>query len=113
MGSVLITVSKSLWSGTLCSGIPGPAAVLTMEERVDRILSESPLFDGYDDLAGLIQAFTKPFIHGGFPGHVDLSRLAKGRVGGTFWSVHVKCPADWMDFSNANYALRTEIPWEV
>ncbi|KAG2420146.1 hypothetical protein HFD88_004946 [Aspergillus terreus] len=89
---------------------------LTLDERVDKILSETPLFDGHDDLAWEIREkyrnqiyqkdFTEPFTRGHLPGHVDLPRLAKGRVGGTFWSVYVKCPENWMDFSNDNYALR-------
>ena len=37
-------------------------------------------------------------------GHVDLPRLSKGKVGGTFWSVFVPCPAKNMDFSDENYA---------
>lgn len=70
--------------------------------------------DGHDDLPILIRAlfhnriyqdnFTKPFIHGGFPYHVDLPRLTQGKVGGTFWSVYVDCPKNVSDFSDANYA---------
>ncbi|KAF7596907.1 hypothetical protein BBP40_011952 [Aspergillus hancockii] len=88
---------------------------LTVEERVEKILRKTPLIDGHDDLPILIRAyygnhiyqknFTTDFVHGGFPGHVDLPRLSKGRVGGTFWSVFVQCPKDWEDFSDANYAL--------
>ncbi|KAM6507186.1 hypothetical protein FALCPG4_018568 [Fusarium falciforme] len=48
--------------------------------------------------------FADPFVHGHLTGHVDLPRLSKGRVGGTFWSVYVKCPANITDFSNENYA---------
>lgn len=48
--------------------------------------------------------FTTPFVDGTLKGHVDLPRLAQGKVGGTFWSVFVECPKDGMDFSNENYA---------
>ncbi|BAE58975.1 unnamed protein product [Aspergillus oryzae RIB40] len=71
--------------------------VLTLEQRVDNILQKTPLIDGHDDLPILIRLkygnqiyqdnFTTKFVHGGFPGHVDLPRLSKGKVGGTFWSV--------------------------
>lgn len=40
-------------------------------------------------------------------GHVDLPRLKRGYVGGTFWSVFVPCPKDWTDFSDENYAAST------
>ncbi|RBA11788.1 dipeptidase [Fusarium proliferatum] len=72
------------------------------------------LTDGHNDLADIIRTkfhnhiyssnFTEPFIHGGLMGHVDLPRLAKGKVGGTFWSVYVECPVNVTDYSNQNYA---------
>lgn len=37
-------------------------------------------------------------------GQVDLPRLDAGRVGGSFWSAFVPCPANGSDFSDANYA---------
>lgn len=70
--------------------------------------------DGHDDLPIFIRErfqnhiyddeFKTPFTKGDLVGHVDLPRLAKGRVGGTFWSVFVQCPANWTDLSDANYA---------
>ncbi|OQD87753.1 hypothetical protein PENANT_c005G04044 [Penicillium antarcticum] len=48
--------------------------------------------------------FTDAFVKGTLPGHVDIPRLKQGRVGGTFWSVFVPCPADGADFSDENYA---------
>ncbi|KAJ5690864.1 dipeptidase [Penicillium macrosclerotiorum] len=90
------------------------ARMLTIEDRVHQILSKIPLIDGHDDFPFLIREdfhrhinapnFTESFIHGTLPGHVDLPRLQQGRVGGTFWSVFVPCPADWTDFSDENYA---------
>lgn len=71
--------------------------------------------DGHDDFPIFIREFyhnhiydsnfTESFIHGNLSGHVDLPRLKKGYVGGTFWSVFVPCPADGTDFSDENYAL--------
>lgn len=70
--------------------------------------------DGHDDLPMLVRMafgnriygdnFTSPFAKGKLVGHVDLPRLQKGKVGGTFWSVFVECPADNMNFSDENYA---------
>ncbi|KAL4891495.1 renal dipeptidase family [Aspergillus ambiguus] len=70
--------------------------------------------DGHDDLAILLRVllknhiyqdnFTDPFTKGGLAGHVDLPRLAQGKVGGTFWSVFVECPKNKTDFSDENYA---------
>ncbi|KAL8972095.1 MAG: hypothetical protein Q9183_000728 [Haloplaca sp. 2 TL-2023] len=73
------------------------------------------MLDGHNDLAFLIRflyqneiyyntSFTGPFENGGFPLHVDLPRLKAGRVGGTFWSAFVLCPADGTNFSDTNYA---------
>lgn len=80
----------------------------------DRVLVENPLIDGHNDLLILIRAiygnkiydeeFTKPFEGGGMMGHVDIPRLNEGKVGGSFWSAFVPCPANGTDFSNENYA---------
>jgi len=41
------------------------------------------------------------------PGHVDIPRLKKGKVGGFFWSVYVECPTDaGPDFLNASWRVR-------
>lgn len=87
---------------------------LTVEARVEKILAESPLIDGHNDLAILIRwlyhnniyntSFTEPFEQGGLKNHVDIPRLKKGKVGGAFWSAYVGCPANGSDFSDANYA---------
>ncbi|PKY09358.1 dipeptidase [Aspergillus campestris IBT 28561] len=88
--------------------------LLSIEDRVDRILSRTPLIDGHNDLPIFVREnfknriyqedFTAPFTQGGFPGHVDIPRLSEGKVGGTFWSVFVGCPANGSDFSDDNYA---------
>jgi hypothetical protein len=90
---------------------PGP---LTIEQRVNFILGETPLIDGHNDLAIYVRSlfdnhiyeknFTVPFEQGGLVGHVDLPRLKKGKNGGAFWSAFVPCPADGLDFSKENYA---------
>ncbi|KAH0559538.1 hypothetical protein GP486_003950 [Trichoglossum hirsutum] len=87
---------------------------LSIETRVDKILSKTPLIDGHIDLALAIRLlyknhiyyknFTSPFENGGLTGQVDLPRLKKGNVGGAFWSAYVGCPKDGNDFSDDNYA---------
>lgn len=86
----------------------------TIESRVDKILRETPLIDGHNDLAIFIRflynnhiydpSFEIPFTQGGLPYHVDLPRLRAGKSGGAFWSVFVPCPANETDWSDANYA---------
>ncbi|KAL8949321.1 MAG: hypothetical protein Q9222_004560 [Ikaeria aurantiellina] len=85
-----------------------------LSARVDTILSKNPLIDGHNDLAFLIRykygnrihepAFTDKFENGDLEGQVDLQRLRAGKVGGTFWSAFVLCPANRTDFSDENYA---------
>ncbi|KAJ5207594.1 hypothetical protein N7449_001973 [Penicillium cf. viridicatum] len=91
-----------------------PFSPLSIEERVENILSQTPLIDGHDDFPILVRElfhnrvndrnFTEAFVTGKFPGHVDIPRLKQGRVGGTFWSVFVPCPKNGTDFSDENYA---------
>ncbi|KAG9229487.1 membrane dipeptidase-like protein [Amylocarpus encephaloides] len=86
----------------------------TVEQRVNRILADTPLIDGHNDLAILIRflynnriyddKFTKPFEDGGMYAHVDLPRLKEGKNGGAFWSAFVPCPSNNSDFTDSNYA---------
>jgi len=68
-------------------------------EKVRRVLANTPLIDGHNDLPWAIRE------HGAAPrdvaaydlrqrtpGHTDLERLRRGMVGGQFWSVYVSCP---------------------
>ncbi|KAF6227355.1 hypothetical protein HO133_008799 [Letharia lupina] len=87
---------------------------MTVKARVDKILAETPLIDGHNDLAFLIRYafqnniydknFTDKWEGGGMPAQVDLPRLKDGRVGGAFWSAFVLCPKNGTDFSDGNYA---------
>jgi membrane dipeptidase len=87
---------------------------LYLEILLSRVPTNNQRSDGHDDFPIQIRVlfhnhintpnFTETFVHGTLPGHVDLPRLKKGHVGGTFWSVYVPCPADWTDFSDENYA---------
>ncbi|KIW28927.1 uncharacterized protein PV07_04779 [Cladophialophora immunda] len=91
-----------------------PSSLLSLDQRVARIMAVTPLMDGHDDLAWSVrwhfrnhiydQDFRSKFEGGGMPDHFDLARLKQGRQGGLFWSCFIDCPADGFDFSNANYA---------
>ncbi|KAJ6024805.1 Peptidase M19 renal dipeptidase [Penicillium herquei] len=86
----------------------------SIEERVQKILTQTPLIDGHDDFPIMIRSifknhihgnnFTQEFLNGKLPYHVDLPRLKEGHVGGSFWSVYVPCPTNWTDFSDETYA---------
>lgn len=122
--AILVLVIGFAWAITSLftrSGGRDQAAVISPGEalsaiaaRVEKILAETPLIDGHDDLAFQIRylyrnningaVFTEHFEKGGLPSHVDLPRLKKGKSGGAFWSAFVPCPANDSDFSDANYA---------
>jgi membrane dipeptidase len=130
---ILVDVALLLLFGLIFLGrFPGDTKQEpeTLEERVDAILSNTPLIgtysqncflnssnimlDGHNDFPILIRfgyqshiydpKFSVPFEQGGLAGHVDLPRLQKGKNGGAFWSVFAPCPDNGTDFSDENYA---------
>ena len=70
-----------------------------LETRVLKVLSETPLIDGHNDLPyaytvrtnGQLDAmpFTDDLTKLDRPTHTDLNRLRAGRMGGQFWSVYI------------------------
>ncbi|KAF2281053.1 uncharacterized protein EI97DRAFT_438457 [Westerdykella ornata] len=49
--------------------------------------------------------FRDKFENGGFPQHVDLPRLDRGKQGGAFWSAFMPCPpGNGTDFSTERYS---------
>jgi membrane dipeptidase len=88
----------------LCAPLAVWAAGADVQSRVDRVLAETPLIDGHNDLPWEIRARFKsdlaavdlksdtsrlPFPADGAPLMTDIPRLRAGRVGGQFWSVWV------------------------
>ena len=71
----------------------------TPEQRVERVLTQTPIIDGHNDLPWEIRDgfdfWRKPLDLGAdtsklaHPLQTDLPRLAKGHVGGQFWSVWI------------------------
>ena len=78
--------------------------------RAKRVLRETPLIDGHNDLPwriredsiarGNVDAYD---LRKHTPGHTDLDRLRKGMVGAQFWSVYV--PGEWRDSGYARIQL--------
>ncbi|EER24951.1 Microsomal dipeptidase precursor, putative [Coccidioides posadasii C735 delta SOWgp] len=82
-------------------------------KRAERILKFTPLIDGHNDLPNFIRKTTKNQIYEGkipfedeLPGHTDLKRLRKGRVGGQFWSVYTPCPDPPVPIDNPTWSVR-------
>jgi membrane dipeptidase len=79
-------------------------------ERAKRVLSQTPLIDGHNDLPwrirqdsvarGNVDAYD---LRRPMPGHTDFDRLKKGMVGAQFWSVYT--PGDWRDSGYARVQL--------
>ncbi|KAK8857126.1 membrane dipeptidase [Apiospora arundinis] len=109
-GTLLHPVARSHHPACKAYGHFRPKSI---EARVRKILTSTPLIDGHDDFPLLVRYmydnhiyspnFTKPFAETGLPMHVDLPRLRAGLNGGAFWSVYAPCPANGTDYSEANY----------
>ncbi|MDQ6689126.1 MAG: dipeptidase, partial [Gemmatimonadota bacterium] len=78
--------------------------------RVKRILRQTPLIDGHNDLPWRIREDT--IARGNVdaydlrkrtPGQTDLDRLRKGMIGAQFWSVYT--PGEWSDSGYARVQL--------
>jgi len=87
VAGVVLTVS----TGFAQQPRPDPAL-----ERALRILEETPLIDGHNDLPWAIREYrAAPHdvraydLRTRTPGHTDLERLRAGRVGAQFWSVYI------------------------
>jgi membrane dipeptidase len=86
---------------------PADARYLT---RAKRVLKQTPLIDGHNDLPwriredsiarGNVDAYD---LRRHTPGHTDIERLRKGMVGAQFWSVYV--PGEWPDSGYARVQL--------
>ena len=98
-------INKS-WLGTLCPLVLAllplgsvSAAEISADEalrRADRVLRDSILVDGHNDLPITIREYkAAPFDVDAYdlrkptPGDTDLARLRTGRLGAQFWSVYI------------------------
>src|SRR5512138_2438367 len=69
-----------------------------VQARIDRILKQTPLIDGHNDIAEQLSeghGYSIANLASGtdkWPDHplmTDMARLHAGRVGGQFWSVYI------------------------
>jgi len=79
-------------------------------KRAKRILRQTPLIDGHNDLPWRIREDTiargdvnRYDIRVRAPGHTDLARLKQGMVGAQFWSVYI--PGEYADSGYARVQL--------
>ncbi len=109
---VLAMKTLTLTLGFLVVGAPALASQQNDEhlERARRILAQTPLIDGHNDLPWAIREFqAAPRSVAGYditrraPGHTDLERLGRGMLGAQFWSVYT--PADYADSGFARMQL--------
>ena len=108
-------LSPSLLGFAICAAFSISAQTTTTPDsrdlaRAQRILAETPLIDGHNDLPWRIREDT--IARGNVdvydlrkhaPGQTDLDRLRKGMVGAQFWSVYV--PGEWRDSGFARVQL--------
>jgi len=94
-----------LWLLALAAAVAWPATPQAADEqRIDRVLAQTPLIDGHNDLPWEIRErfgsdLTKldlststaslPAPSGGLPLATDIPRLRRGHVGAQFWSVYI------------------------
>jgi membrane dipeptidase len=96
------------WPLALLLGAPVAARAATDAERVERLLAQTPLIDGHNDLPWEIRdrfggdltridlaapTSALPAPPDGAPLMTDIPRLHKGRVGAQFWSVWIPAEA--------------------
>jgi membrane dipeptidase len=112
---VIALIPGALVLLSLCSTLPLHAQTAGTPDdqylaRAKRILRETPLIDGHNDLPwriredtiarGSIDAYD---LRKRTPGHTDLERLRKGMIGAQFWSVYT--PGEYRDSGYARVQL--------
>ena len=107
--------SIAILAGLVISAIPLAAQTQTQANdvylaRAKRILRQTPLVDGHNDLPWRIREDTiargdvnKYDLRRHTPGHTDFDRLKQGMVGAQFWSVYT--PGEYRDSGYARVQL--------
>jgi membrane dipeptidase len=108
-------LSSALITAAICAAFPVNAQTTATSDdrylaRAKRILAETPLIDGHNDLPWRIREDTLARgnvdaydLRKHTPGHTDLDRLKKGMVGAQFWSVYI--PGEYRDSGYARLQL--------
>jgi membrane dipeptidase len=97
-------------SATLQAQTSSPTGTDPYLERAKRVLRQTPLIDGHNDLPWRIREDSvargnvdKYDLLKRTPGHTDLDRLKRGMVGAQFWSVYT--PGEYPDSGYARVQL--------
>ena len=116
--ALILSLQSVDWNKPWQNPLPTPPKhddQLSLRVRALKILDNTPLIDGHNDLAIFLRfayknkihtsSFQAKFENGSMEEQVDLPRLKSGHAGGAFWSAFVPCPANASgDFSDSNYA---------
>ena len=112
IGLLASTVIAITFGGvtSVCAQSPSPEPSDVYLARAKRVLSQTPLIDGHNDLPwriredsiarGNVNAYD---LRKRTPGQTDLNRLRAGMVGAQFWSVYT--PGEWRDSGYARVQL--------
>ena len=82
--------------------------------RTKRVLENTPLIDGHNDLPWLLRVELHNRLHDQSKkfdprqrllGHTDIHRMRQGKVGGQFWSVYVHCDESQKHFEDPSVSL--------
>jgi len=97
-----MTMKNSLIAAAMLAIVPAASSAQPIDPkvqtRIDRILKQTPLIDGHNDIAEQLAENYKRDISGlasgtdqrqPHPLMTDMARLHQGRVGGQFWSVYI------------------------
>ena len=120
------TMTLTLAVTALLAAAPVAEAQNPHLDRVRRILSETPLFDGHNDLPWAIRTYDAApgdvaayGLRGETPGHTDIPRLQAGMVGAQFWSVYIpysaveegaaKVQLEQIDIANRIFQLHPDV----
>jgi len=90
-------IGTTAWLGLLCAAAWAPAATADEAlERANRVLANTILVDGHNDLPIAIRGYEAApsdidayDLRGTVPGQTDIARLRAGHVGAQFWSVYI------------------------
>ncbi|KAF2016065.1 hypothetical protein BU24DRAFT_409220 [Aaosphaeria arxii CBS 175.79] len=111
----IITAAFALLLGPLTFFWPQqqPCDPTDYAERTRRILKQTPLIDGHNDLPLMFrlelrnQIYDERFdFNNRLLGHTDLSRMRQGMMGGQFWSVFIDCDAKQKHFEDPSWVVR-------
>lgn len=120
------TMTLTLAVTALLAAAPVAEAQNPHLDLVRRILSETPLFDGHNDLPWAIRTYDAApgdvaayGLRGETPGHTDIPRLQAGMVGAQFWSVYIpysaveegaaKVQLEQIDIANRIFQLHPDV----